>query len=72
MKNENKFLKIIVAILIILNLFISLKSLKLAIDYEALKIKNEDLEKVIEAKRSMISDLEETNYKLYEMLGGEE
>lgn len=52
MKNENKFLKIIVAILIILNLFISLKSLKLAIDYEALKIKNEDLEKVIEAKRN--------------------
>lgn len=68
---ENKFLKIIVAILIILNLFISLKSLKLAIEYEALKIKNEDLEKVIEAKSSMIADLEETNYKLYEMLGGE-
>lgn len=71
MKEENKFLKIIVAILIILNLFISLKSLKLAIDYEALNIKNEDLEKVIEAKSSMIADLEETNYKLYEMLGGE-
>lgn len=70
MKEENKFLKIIVAILIILNLFISLKSLKLAIDYEALKIKNEDLEKVIEAKSSMIADLEETNYKLYEMVGG--
>jgi hypothetical protein len=59
MKEENKFLKIIVAILIILNLFISLKSLKLAIDYEALKIKNEDLEKVTEAQSSMISDLEE-------------
>ncbi len=71
MKEENKFLKIIVAILIILNLFISFKSLKLAIDYEALKIKNEDLEKVIEAKSSMIADLEETNYKLYEMLEGE-
>ena len=71
MKEENKFLKIIVAILIILNLFISFKSLKLAIDYEALKIKNEDLEKVIEAKSSMIADLEETNYKLYEMLRGE-
>ena len=71
MKEENKFLKIIVAILIILNLFISFKSLKLAIDYEALKIKKEDLEKVIEAKSSMIADLEETNYKLYEMLGGE-
>lgn len=71
MKNENKFLKIIVAILIILNLFISLKSLKLAIDYEALKIKNEDLEKVIEAKSSMIADLEETNYKLNNMLEGE-
>lgn len=71
MKEENKFLKIIVAILIILNLFISLKSLKLAIDYEALKIKNEDLEKVIEAKSSMIADLEETNYKLNNMLEGE-
>ena len=71
MKNENKFLKIIVAILIILNLFISFKSLKLAIDYEALKIKNEDLEKVIEAKSSMIADLEETNYKLNNMLEGE-
>ncbi len=71
MKEENKFLKIIVAILIILNLFISFKSLKLAIDYEALKIKNEDLEKVIEAKSSMIADLEETNYKLNNMLEGE-
>lgn len=71
MKNENKFLKIIVAILIILNLIMCFKGLKLAIDYEALKIKNEDLEKVIEAKSSMIADLEETNYKLYEMLGGE-
>lgn len=71
MKEENKFLKIIVAILIILNLFISFKSLKLAIDYEALNIKNEDLEKVIEAKSSMIADLEETNYKLNNMLEGE-
>lgn len=71
MKEENKFLKIIVAILIILNLFISFKSLKLAIDYETLKIKNEDLEKVIEAKSSMIADLEETNYKLNNMLEGE-
>lgn len=71
MKEENKFLKIIVAILIILNLFINFKSLKLAIDYEALNIKNEDLEKVIEAKSSMIADLEETNYKLNNMLEGE-
>lgn len=59
MKNENNFLKILVAVLIAINLFISLKSLKLAIDYEALKIKNEDLEKVTEAQSSMISDLEE-------------
>lgn len=71
MKNENKFLKIIVAILIILNLIMCFKGLKLAIDYEALKIKNEDLEKVIEAKSSMIADLEETNYKLNNMLEGE-
>lgn len=72
MKEENKFLKIIVAILLILNIFINFKSLKLAIDYEALKIKNEDLEKVIEAKSSMIADLEETNYKLNKILEGEE
>lgn len=71
MKQENKFLKIIVAILIILNLIMCFKGLKLAIDYEALKIKNEDLEKVIEAKSSMIADLEETNYKLNNMLEGE-
>lgn len=68
---ENNIQKILIAILIILNLFISFKSLKLAIDYEALKIKNEDLEKVIEAKSSMIADLEETNYKLNNMLEGE-
>ena len=68
MKEENKFLKIIVAILLILNIFINFKSLKLAIDYETLKIKNEDLEEVIEAKSSMIADLEETNYKLNNML----
>lgn len=66
MKQENKFLKIIVAILIILNLFISLKSLKLAIEYEALKIDKEDLEKIIETQSSMIADLEETNYKIWE------
>lgn len=68
---ENNIQKILIAILIILNLIMCFKGLKLAIDYEALKIKNEDLEKVIEAKSSMIADLEETNYKLYEMLGGE-
>ena len=65
---ENNIQKILIAILIILNLFICFKSLKLAIDYEALKINNEDLEKVIEAKSSMIADLEETNYKLNNML----
>lgn len=68
MKEENKFLKIIVAILIILNIFISFKSLKLAIDYEALKIEKEDLETLTKIQSSIMADQEETNRKLNNML----
>ena len=43
MKTENKFLKILVIILTIINLFICLKSMRLEIDYNKLNKKNEEL-----------------------------
>ena len=46
MKNENKFLKIIVAILIILNLIMCFKGLKLETENRELKEKIENLEEM--------------------------
>lgn len=43
MKNENKFLKILIAVLIIINLFICLKSMRLEIEYNKLNRENEEL-----------------------------
>ena len=43
MKNENKFLKILVIILTIINLFICLKSMKLELEYNKLNRENEEL-----------------------------
>ena len=43
MKNENKFLKILVIILTIINLFICLKSMRLEIEYNKLNRANEEL-----------------------------
>lgn len=43
MKNENKFLKILVIILTIINLFICLKSMRLELEYNKLNKKNENL-----------------------------
>lgn len=43
MKTENKFLKILVIILTIINLFICLKSMKLEIEYNKLNKENENL-----------------------------
>mgnify|MGYP004532291775 CR=1 FL=1 len=43
MKTENKFLKILVIILTIINLFICLKSMRLEIEYNKLNKKNEEL-----------------------------
>lgn len=43
MKNENKFLKILVAVLIAINLFICLKSMRLEIEYNKLNRENEKL-----------------------------
>lgn len=43
MKNENKFLKILVIILTIINLFICLKSMRLELEYKKLNVENEKL-----------------------------
>lgn len=43
MKNENKFFKILVIILTIINLFICLKSMRLEIEYNKLNRENEEL-----------------------------
>lgn len=47
MKKEIKILRILVAVLIITNLIICLKSLKLATEYEALNRENEKLKVLI-------------------------
>lgn len=41
--NENKFLKILVAVLIAINLFICLKSMRLELEYNKLNVENEEL-----------------------------
>ena len=43
MKNENNFLKILVIILTIINLFICLKSMRLELEYNKLNVENEKL-----------------------------
>ena len=43
MKNENKFLKILIAVLIIINLFICLKGMRLELEYNKLNVENEEL-----------------------------
>lgn len=43
MKNENNFLKILVIILTIINLFICLKSMRLELKYNKLNVENEKL-----------------------------
>lgn len=43
MKTENKFLKILVIILTIINLFICLKGMRLELEYNKLNRENEEL-----------------------------
>lgn len=43
MRNENKFLKILVIILTIINLFVCLKSMRLELEYNKLNVENEKL-----------------------------
>ena len=47
MKNENNFLKILIAVLIIINLFICLKSMRLELEYNKLNRKNEELKNLL-------------------------
>lgn len=47
MKNENKFLKILVIILTIINLFICLKSMRLELEYNKLNVENEELKNLL-------------------------
>ena len=43
MKNENNFLKILITVLIIIILFICLKSMRLELEYNKLNRENEEL-----------------------------
>lgn len=47
MKNENNFLKILIAVLIIINLFICLKSMRLELEYNKLNVENEELKNLL-------------------------
>lgn len=47
MKNENNFLKILIAVLIIINLFICLKSMRLELEYNKLNRENEELKNLL-------------------------
>lgn len=48
MKNENNFLKILVIILTIINLFICLKGMRLELEYNKLNVENEELKILME------------------------
>lgn len=52
----------------IIALIISIACMKLALENDSLKLENEELNKAIEMKNSMISDLQEDNMKLQEMI----
>ncbi len=64
-KRDFKIQTIIIVILAILAIIVCFKSMKLAIDYEALKKEKQELEQVIKTQSSMISDLEENCKDLY-------
>ena len=64
-KKDFKIQTTITVILAILAIIVCFKSMKLAIDYEALKKEKEDLERITETQSSMISDLEENCKDLY-------
>ena len=58
----------IAIIVCIVGIFMGIEHIKLATKYEALKLENAELNKAIEMKNSMISDLQEDNIKLQEMI----
>ena len=70
-KSLKKELKIMTGLFIAMTIIASIISLacfKLGIENETLMQENEELRKVIEIKDSMISDLQEDNMKLQEMI----
>ena len=62
---ENNILKILIAILIILNLIMCFKGLGQAVEYDTLMKEKEHLEILTETQNSMISDLEANCKDLY-------
>ena len=64
-KRDFKIQTSIIVILVILSTIICFKSMKLAIDYEALKKEKRALEELTETQSSMISDLEKNCRDLY-------
>ena len=52
----------------IIALIISIACMKLGIENDALKLENAELTKAIEMKNSMISDIQEDNIRLQEMI----
>lgn len=64
-KRDFKIQTVLIVIVSILALIVCFKSMKLAIDYEALKKDKQALEDITEMQRSMISDLEENCKDLY-------
>ena len=67
-EKEQKGLIPAIIILEILILVLSIYGIKTKIKYEALKIENNELVKANEIKDSIISDLQEDNMKLQEMI----
>lgn len=64
-KRDYKIQTVLIVIVSILALVICFKSMKLAIDYEALKKEKKALEDLTETQSSMISDLETNCKDLY-------
>lgn len=63
-----KIFRILTFLVVIIALTISIACMKLSLENEALKIENNELNKVVEMQKSIISDLQEDNMKLQEMI----
>lgn len=64
-KRDFKIQTILMIILVILSLYVCFRSMKLAVDYEALEKEKQALEDTVEMQSSMINDLEENCKDLY-------
>ncbi len=64
-KAEIRIMQILIAILILMNLIISLSSMKLAVQYEKIVADNNNLRGLIEMQKSAIADLEENLRREY-------